>query len=30
MLILFAQARAQGRPVTIYADGDFVYRGYML
>jgi C1A family cysteine protease len=29
MLVLFAQARADGRPVTIYVDGDFVYRAYM-
>ena len=30
MLILFADAEANGRPVTIYADGTYVYQAYML
>lgn len=30
MLVLFAEARANGRKVTIYADGTFVYYAYML
>ncbi len=30
MLILFAEAVANGRNVTIYADGDFVYQAYLL
>ena len=29
MLALFAQAAAEGRTVTIYADGDFVYQAYL-
>ncbi|HEY7036237.1 MAG TPA: C1 family peptidase [Thermomicrobiales bacterium] len=30
MLILFAEASANGRPVTIYADGTYVYQAYLL
>jgi C1A family cysteine protease len=30
MLILFAQAVAKNKKVTIYADGDFVYQAYLL
>lgn len=30
MLALFAEAVANGKRVTIYADGDFVYRAYLL
>jgi hypothetical protein len=30
MLALFAQAESKGRPVTIYADGNFVYQAYLL
>jgi C1A family cysteine protease len=30
MLILLAQAVAKNKPVTIYADGDFVYQAYLL
>ena len=30
MLILFAEAVANGRPVTIYADGTYVYQAYLL
>ncbi|MBA2469870.1 MAG: hypothetical protein H0V37_10740 [Chloroflexia bacterium] len=30
MLILFAEARANGRPVTVYADGNLVYHAYLL
>jgi C1A family cysteine protease len=30
MLVLFAFARAKGKPVTVYADGDSVYQAYML
>jgi len=30
MLILFAEAEANGRPVTVYADGTYVYQAYML
>jgi len=29
MLALFAQAVARNKPVTIYADGDFVYQAYL-
>ncbi len=30
MLTMFGQAKANGRPVTIYADADYVYIAYML
>jgi C1A family cysteine protease len=30
MLVLFAEAAAKGKQVTIYADGDFVFQAYLL
>jgi hypothetical protein len=30
MLTLFSMAVAEGKNATVYADGDFVYQGYLL